>query len=50
MTLAALQEARKLGYRVAVLGPTPESIKMYERLGFVLHRSTQVCYYLPLAD
>src|SRR5262249_19097221 len=36
MTLTALQEARKLGYRVAVLGPTPGSIKMYERLGFVL--------------
>ena len=50
MTLAALQEARQLGYRVAVLGPTSESIKMYERLGFVLHRSTQVCYYLPLAE
>ncbi len=50
MTLAALQEARKLGYRVAVLGPTEESIKMYERLGFVLHRSTQMSYYLPLEE
>ena len=40
MTLAALQEARKLGYRVAVSGPTPGSIKMYEHLGFVLHHST----------
>jgi GNAT superfamily N-acetyltransferase len=50
MTLAGLQEARKLGYRLAVLGPTPESIKMYERLGFVLHRSVQVSYYLPLKE
>jgi GNAT superfamily N-acetyltransferase len=50
MALAALQEARKIGYRVAVLGPTPGSIKMYERLGFVLHRSTQVSYYLPLEE
>lgn len=48
MTLAALQEARKLEYRIAVLGPTPESIKMYEHLGFVLHRSVQVSYFLPL--
>ena len=50
MTLAALQEAHQLEYRVAVLGPTPISIKMYERLGFVLHRSTQICYFLPLEE
>jgi GNAT superfamily N-acetyltransferase len=50
MTLAALQEARKLEYRVAVLGPTPQSRKMYESLGFVLHRSVQVSYYLPLEE
>ncbi|GHO96531.1 hypothetical protein KSF_065790 [Reticulibacter mediterranei] len=50
MTLAALHEARQLDYRLAVLGPTPISIKMYERLGFVLHHSTQVCYYLPLEE
>jgi GNAT superfamily N-acetyltransferase len=50
MTLAALHEARKLTYRIAVLGPTPESINIYERLGFVLHRSTQVSYYLPLEE
>jgi GNAT superfamily N-acetyltransferase len=50
LTLAALQEARQLQYRLAVLGPTPESIKMYERLGFVLHRSVQVSYYLPLEE
>jgi GNAT superfamily N-acetyltransferase len=50
MTLAALQEARKLAYRIAVLGPMPRSIKMYQRLGFVLHRSVQVSYYLPLEE
>jgi len=50
MTLAALQEARNLGHRIAVLGPTPQSIKMYERLGFMLHHSTQVSYYLPLEE
>jgi GNAT superfamily N-acetyltransferase len=50
MTLAALQEARKLEYRMAVVGPTPQSRMMYERLGFVLHRSAQVSYYLPLEE
>lgn len=50
MTLAALQEARKLEYRLAVLGPTPESIKRYECPGFVLHRSVQMSYYLLLEE
>jgi putative transposase len=46
MTRAVLEEARKLGYRVGVVGPTRESRLMYERLGFVLHRQGLPCYSL----
>ena len=48
MTRAALLEAHELGYRVGVLGPTPESRSMYERLGFVLHRQALPMYWYPL--
>ena len=34
MTLHTLQEARRLGYRVAVLSPTEMSIAIYRRIGF----------------
>jgi GNAT superfamily N-acetyltransferase len=47
MTRAVLEEARRLGYRVGVLGPTPESRSMYERLGFVLHRQALPMYWYP---
>jgi GNAT superfamily N-acetyltransferase len=45
MTKAVLEEARRLGSRVGVLGPTPESRSMYERLGFVLHRQALPMYW-----
>ena len=48
MTRAVLKEARALGYRVGVLLPSPEGRAMYQRLGFVLHRSVQASYSLPL--
>lgn len=48
MTRAVLEEARKLGSRVGVVGPTPESRSMYERLGFVLHRQALPMYRYPL--
>ena len=48
MTRAVLEEARRLGYRVGVLGPTRESRSMYERLGFVLHRQALLMYWYPL--
>jgi GNAT superfamily N-acetyltransferase len=44
MTRAVLEEARTLGSRVGVLGPTRESRSMYERLGFVLHRQALPTY------
>jgi GNAT superfamily N-acetyltransferase len=47
MTRAVLEEARRLGARVGVLGPTRESRSMYERLGFVLHREALASYSLP---
>src|SRR5437763_7625855 len=47
MTRAVLEEASKLGYRVGVVGPTPESRSMYERLGFVLHRHALPLYSYP---
>jgi GNAT superfamily N-acetyltransferase len=47
MTRAVLEEARRLGYRVGVVGPTPESRSMYERLGFVLHRQALPLYWYP---
>ena len=34
MTLHALREARKLGYRIAVLSPTEMSDALYRRIGF----------------
>jgi GNAT superfamily N-acetyltransferase len=46
MTRAVLEEARKIGYGVGVLGPTRESRSMYERLGFVLHRQALPTYHL----
>jgi hypothetical protein len=47
ITLAPLREARALGYRVAVLAPTPESQNMYRRIGFVLHDGVDEWYTLP---
>lgn len=46
MTQAVLEEVRKLGSRVGLLGPTRESRSMYERLGFVLHRQSLPTYHL----
>jgi ribosomal protein S18 acetylase RimI-like enzyme len=34
MTLAALHEARALGYRVSVLRASPYGLHLYRRLGF----------------
>ncbi|MBE3558180.1 MAG: GNAT family N-acetyltransferase [Ktedonobacteraceae bacterium] len=48
MTRAVLEEARKLGARIAVVGPTPQSRSMYERLGFVLHHEALPLYCYPL--
>lgn len=48
MTRWVLEEVRRLGSRVGVLGPTPESRSMYERLGFVLHRQALPLYWYPL--
>jgi len=48
MTRAVLEEARRLGSRVGVVGPTRESRSMYERLGFVLHRQALPLYRYPL--
>ena len=47
MTRVVLEEAGKLGYRVGVVGPTPESRSMYERLGFVLHQQALPMYWYP---
>jgi len=42
-------EARRAGARVAVLGPTPETIPIYRGLGFVLRPAlTHRSYYLPM--
>jgi GNAT superfamily N-acetyltransferase len=46
MTQAVFEEARKLGSRVGVVGPTRESRSMYERLGFILHRQALPTYHL----
>ena len=46
MTQAVLEEAFRLGARVGVVAPTPESRSMYERLGFVLHRQALPTYHL----
>jgi GNAT superfamily N-acetyltransferase len=48
LALAALREARTSGYRVAVLGPTPDSFRMYQRIGFIAQPDMgERCYYLP---
>jgi len=48
LALTALREARTSGYRVAVLGPTPDSFRMYQRIGFIGQPDMgQLCYYLP---
>ena len=44
LTLAPLRDARTLGYRLGVLGPTHESQRMYQRIGFELFPSTSVDY------
>jgi GNAT superfamily N-acetyltransferase len=46
VVLAPLLDARALGYRVAVLGPTPEAQHMYARMGFELFPSPLVAYSL----
>ncbi|HLW02754.1 MAG TPA: GNAT family N-acetyltransferase [Ktedonobacterales bacterium] len=48
MTRWVLEEARRLGAHVGVLGPTRESRSMYERLGFVLHREIVPMYWYPV--
>jgi GNAT superfamily N-acetyltransferase len=48
MTRWVLEEAHRLGSHVGVLGPTPQSRSMYERLGFVLHRQALPMYWYPL--
>lgn len=45
LTLVRLRDARTLGYRLSVLGPTRESQRMYQRIGFELYPSTSVDYY-----
>lgn len=47
ITRAVLEEARRLGSRVGVLAPTPESRSMYEHLGFLLHRQALPMYWYP---
>jgi len=34
MTLAALGEARRAGYRVAILTASPDGVRIYRRIGF----------------
>ena len=48
--VTALQTARVRGYHVAVLGPTPESERMYARIGFIRHDSVETAYTLPFSD
>ncbi|MGZ3627733.1 MAG: GNAT family N-acetyltransferase, partial [Ktedonobacteraceae bacterium] len=43
MTLHALHEARKLGYRIAVLSPTEMSDALYRRIGF--HEYCKLLHY-----
>lgn len=50
LVVTALEAARQRGYSVAVLGPTPESERMYVRIGFVRHDGLEAAYYLPLDD
>lgn len=42
--LAALHEARERGYTVAVLGPSPEGMGMYRRIGFQTYPYPGVSY------
>ena len=44
LTLTALQVARREGYTVGVLGPSPEGQSLYRRLGFELFPSPFVGY------
>lgn len=48
MVRAVLEEARRLGSQIGVVGPTPRSRSMYERLGFILHRESLTSYRYPL--
>jgi len=41
MTLHALHEAQKLGYRIAVLAPSNMAINIYRRIGFFDYTKTQ---------
>jgi GNAT superfamily N-acetyltransferase len=45
LTLAAFEDAP--GYRVGVLGPSPEGYHLFKRLGFVLHKNVDDWYTLP---
>jgi len=45
LTLMPLRDARTLGYRLSVLGPTRESQRMYQRIGFELFPGTSADYY-----
>jgi GNAT superfamily N-acetyltransferase len=44
---AALRDAKALGHRWSVLGPTSESVHLYEQLGFKLYPCSSHEYYLP---
>jgi GNAT superfamily N-acetyltransferase len=48
LALARLRDARVHGCGTAVLGPTPESRRLYEPLGFTVTPSRSGVYYLPL--
>lgn len=48
VTLHALREARAEGYQVAVLAPSPDGYHLYTRLGFELHPSVSVSYFLEV--
>jgi GNAT superfamily N-acetyltransferase len=50
LTLVPFRDARAAGYRVSVLGPSPEGYNMYVRLGFVLHKGVDDWYTLPYAE
>ncbi|HEX7299006.1 MAG TPA: GNAT family N-acetyltransferase [Solirubrobacteraceae bacterium] len=48
---AVAREARTAGARVAVLGPTPDTVAFYRLLGGVLRPALRDrCFYLPLAE
>lgn len=48
LTVIPLLEARSAGYRLAVLGPSPESHNMYHRIGFELFPQYGKCYTIPM--